>query len=138
MVERKSTSERFEEGGVTTAPGAKMTRVTKEELAWLRNQVPVSIVLERLGVAERRRSGRREFVCPSCGGFHLALHPRENLARCFRCVKNYNPIDLVMSTSGVGFLDAVDEIRRLAGDASRRETKPGSPADEVAKLNTLW
>lgn len=137
MAERKSTSQRVEEGGVTTAPGAKMKRITNEELVRLRNEVPMSIVLEGLGVAERPRRRRREFACPHCGGLHLAIHPRENLARCFRCAKSFNPIDLVIAVCGVRFLEAVAAVQGFAAGESPGKIERGRHSGEVAKMNTL-
>jgi hypothetical protein len=43
------------------------------------------------------------FLCPLCNGFDTAVNPKTNLARCFRCEKNFNTIDLVM------FLQSIDQ-----------------------------
>jgi hypothetical protein len=36
-----------------------------------------------------------------------ACHPKTNLGRCFRCQRNFNPIDLVMVVKGFCFQEAV-------------------------------
>jgi hypothetical protein len=36
-----------------------------------------------------------------------ACHPKTNLGRCFRCQRNFNPIDLVMVVKGLCFQEAV-------------------------------
>ena len=133
MAERGQCDQRTKEGGVTTAPGVKMTKITKDELRSLRNAVPVRAVLESLGVAQHQRGQRREFRCPECDGFHVAIHRRENLARCFRCAKSYNPIDLVMSSGGAGFLDAVEIVRGFAVEANRRTPERDRRSEDPAK-----
>ena len=95
-----------------------MRTVSQGLLRRLRNDVPVADVIDQLCVPTARRGTRRTFRCPRCKGFHTGVHRRTNLARCFCCKRNFNPIDLVMAERGWPFLDAVrylgDEV--VAGD----------------------
>ena len=92
-----------------------MTRVSSERLRYLRNQVPIAdLIQRRLGLPTHYRSQLLRFSCPLCHGFHTATNPSTNLARCFRCQKNYNPIDLVMIVANCSFLDAVKFLEKPA------------------------
>ena len=53
------------------------------------------------------------FLCPVCNEFQTAVNPATNLARCFRCEKNFNTIDLVMKVEGYGFKDSVLFLKKL-------------------------
>jgi len=87
--------------------------------------------VESLGIERRRRGKRLSPRCPECGCYASALSEAKNLARCFRCARSYNPIDLVMAVRGAGFLDAVAWLRALAGSRS----EPGAEAASLASLN---
>ena len=86
--------------------------VPQEVLRRLRNEVPIADVIDRLRVPTARRGSRRLFRCPHCERFRTGVNRISNLARCFRCERNFNPIDLVMAVSGATVLDAV----RYLGD----------------------
>ena len=58
------------------------------------------------------------FLCPLCREFNTATNPKTNLARCFRCKRNFNPIDLVMVVERCGFLDAVRFLEPLLTPSS--------------------
>ncbi len=93
-------------------------RYSKTLLHQLRNDVDVAAVIRdvlRLPYTIRERVFR--FECPCCGGFDCATNPRTNLARCFDCRRNFNPIDLVMVVNRCGFLDAVEFLRSRLPDA---------------------
>ncbi len=98
-----------------------MRTVPPDLLRRLRNDVRVADVIDRLGVATRARGARRAFRCPQCECFHTGVRERTNLARCFACERNFNPIDFVIAERRWTFLDAVrylsDEI--IGGDTSR-------------------
>ncbi len=87
--------------------------IPRDDLCVLRNEVPVLTVLSRLGIATRRRGARRSFRCPACQSCHATTVPRANLARCFACRRNFNPIDLVMAERRSTFLQAVRYVRAL-------------------------
>ena len=102
--------------------GAK--RFSDVELYRLRNELPVRKVIETmLQLPSKEVEGVFRFLCPRCNEFQTAIHPRENLARCFRCQRNFNPIELVMAASELDFVSSVKflqrEIVRLA-DAKQK------------------
>ncbi len=51
------------------------------------------------------------FRCPVCHGFHTATNPKTNLARCFECQINFNPIDLVMAVTAQSFVETVEFLK---------------------------
>jgi hypothetical protein len=85
---------------------------TADFLRMLRNQIPIDAVIVDLLNLELR-NGRKmlRFRCPLCHGFHTATNHETNLARCFDCQKNFNPIDLVMTVGKCSFVDAVQLLK---------------------------
>jgi hypothetical protein len=51
------------------------------------------------------------FRCPLCCNFHTATNHKTNLARCFDCKKNFNPIDMVITVGNCGFVEAVKFLK---------------------------
>ena len=75
----------------------------------LRNQIPVDTVITDMLHLELRHSHTQlRFPCPLCYNFHTATNPKTNLARCFDCQKNFNPIDMVIAVGNCSFVDAVE------------------------------
>ena len=70
--------------------------------------------------------GYFRFLCPLCSEFNTATNPRTNLGRCFRCRRNFNPIDLVMAVRASSFLDSVEF---LAQRFPTRGTDSAGPRD---------
>ena len=88
--------------------------ISRDLLFRLRNEIPVEDLLVRtLGLPTKESEGRLRFLCPVCREFNTGIHPRENLGRCFRCERNFNPIDLAIHAQGLGFLAAVDFLLPL-------------------------
>ena len=94
--------------GVTT-----MKRIHPDHLRALRNNVPVDAVLTDLRIPTKNRGRRVNFRCPACDGFHAAINPQANLLRCFRCARDFNPIDLVEAACQCRFLEAVRRVESL-------------------------
>jgi hypothetical protein len=81
-------------------------------LRMLRNQIPINTVIrDLLNIEVRNDHQLLRFRCPVCANFHTATNHNTNLARCFDCAKNFNPIDLVMTVAECGFLDAVKMLK---------------------------
>ena len=81
-------------------------------LRMLQNQIPIDeVIADLLNLEVRNEPNRLRFKCPLCDNFHTATNPKTNLARCFDCQKNFNPIDLVMTVGKCGFLDAVEILK---------------------------
>ena len=87
--------------------------IRREKLRRLRNQVLIDRVIEKLDLPSKLSEGYLRFLCPLCREFNTATNPDTNLARCFRCKRNFNPVDLVMVCQSVSFLDAVRTLRRI-------------------------
>ena len=83
-------------------------------LRYLRNDIPINCVITNGLNLEVKYCGKRlRFRCPVCYNFHTATNPETNLARCFDCKKNFNPIDLVISVGNCSFVDAVDILKDM-------------------------
>jgi len=93
-----------------------MGKISAADLRRLRNDIGIDEVIDRLQIPWKRRDGYLRFLCPRCGDFHTATNSRTNLARCFRCRENFNPVDLVMVQERTSFLDAVRRLRRMMRD----------------------
>ena len=87
-------------------------RFTGNELFKLRNSIPVDMLIrDHLNIPSKFSDGFFRFLCPVCNGFQTATNPSTNLARCFRCEKNFNTIDLVMIVKNVGFIESVKYLK---------------------------
>ena len=88
---------------------------SKSFLKMLRNEIPINSVIENLLNLEVRNTNQIfQFQCPQCFNFHTATNPETNLARCFDCEENFNPIDLVMSVENCNFIDAVESLKEYS------------------------
>lgn len=89
-------------------------RYPTEKLRMLRNDIQISrLISDFLRVPCKVSEGYFRFLCPLCSEFNTATNPKTNLARCFRCRKNFNPIDMVMAVKSCNFRDAVEMIDGL-------------------------
>jgi len=85
-----------------------MQRFSSEELYRLRSEIPLRNVMERLlELPIKEVEGVFRFLCPLCNEFRTSLNPEYNLGRCFRCNKNFNPIDIVMAERDQNFVESV-------------------------------
>ena len=85
---------------------------TADFLRMLRNQIPIDeVITDLLNLKIRNVNAILRFRCPLCGNFHTATKHETNLARCFDCQKNFNPIDLVMTVQKCSFVDAVELLK---------------------------
>lgn len=88
--------------------GELMRGFSDAELRRLRNEIPVRWVIETLlELPTKEVEGVYRFLCPVCNEFETGLNPHANLGRCFRCRKNFNPIELVMTERGLNFVQSV-------------------------------
>jgi len=89
-------------------------RYAKQTLRRLRNDIPIAILIaDILELPHKTAEGYFRFLCPLCGGFDTATNPKTNLARCFTCQKNFNPIDITMSVKRQNFRDAVQFLEGI-------------------------
>lgn len=92
-------------------------RFSPRLLRSLRNDVPIGWLLDVLDLPVKISDGYLRFRCPRCAEFHTATNSATNLARCFRCRENFNPIELVMLVRKLNFLDAVNLLLDLRAAA---------------------
>jgi hypothetical protein len=89
-------------------------RLPPEMLRRLRNEIPITLVIaEFLKLPTKVSEGNFRFLCPLCTEFITATNPKTNLARCFLCEKNFNPIDMVMVVKQISFCKAVDYLKSI-------------------------
>lgn len=82
---------------------------SKNLLRKLRNDIPIDMLITNILKQPNKISEDYfRFLCPVCAEFNTAINPKTNLARCFRCEKNFNPIDMVMSVKSYNFTQSVD------------------------------
>ena len=95
-------------------------RYSKEFLRMLRNEIPIAILIaDLLNLENKMSEGYFRFLCPICSGFNTATNQKTNLARCFRCRKNFNPIDMVMQVKRLSFVDAVEYLNEIVRCSSQ-------------------
>ena len=82
----------------------------------LRNDIDIDLVVSWLRLERRDSKKFLRFRCPVCHGFHTATNPKTNLARCFDCRRNYNPIDLVMAVTARSFVQTVEFLKNHITD----------------------
>ena len=85
-------------------------------LRGLRNDIDIDLVISWLRLERRDSKKFLRFRCPVCHGFHTATNPKTNLARCFDCRRNYNPIDLVMAVTARSFVQTVEFLKNHITD----------------------
>lgn len=83
-------------------------------LRQLRNNIPIEkLISEILDIPWKKSEGYFRFLCPICNEFNTSTKKETNLARCFRCKKNFNTIDLVLATYRISFVDAANLLKHL-------------------------
>ena len=84
----------------------------------LRNEIAIAdLIADILDLPNKTTEGHFRFQCPVCHAFNTATNPKTNLARCFYCRKNFNPIDITMIVKKMAFLDAVDYLEPMLNDS---------------------
>ena len=107
-------------------------RFSSEELYSLRNDIPIDRVIKNaLDIHCRISQGCFRFLCPLCNEFNTAINPATNLARCFRCKKNFNTIDLVMTVTQLDFVNSIRFLR----DYQKNLPNQIQPIKSVAKAH---
>jgi len=111
VVEPGAAADRALDASLDASPNAQPTAPRRvENLHALRNHFEITALFSQLGIPTHHRGARISFRCPTCGEYHTATNPRTNLARCFRCMRNFNPIELVMAERNSTFLQAVSYL----------------------------
>ncbi len=87
---------------------------TGAELTSLRNDIPIDTLINKyLKIPSKISDGYFRFVCPLCKESLTATNPKTNLARCFRCERNFNTIDMVMIVLNYNFIESVNFLKQF-------------------------
>jgi DNA primase len=102
-----------------------------ELLRRVRNDLPMRLTIAHLGRAgppSKIREGRFVFLCPACDEMLAYVNPRNNLAHCFGCGKNFNNIDLLLACD-YDFRCAIARLERWLNQyqTQRSKTKTTDP-----------
>ncbi len=104
--------------------------LSKKHLRELRNRIEIiPIIADVLEIIYKTHDGRFRFMCPLCHDFDTAVNTDTNLARCFRCKRNFNPIDMVMTVKHYSFMQAVrflEPILQRVVAHAKNNTRPQS------------
>ena len=109
--------------------------ITKELLREIRNDLPMKLMIVRLGChgpIAKQIDGYFRFQCPGCKELRATVNPRNNLAHCFSCGENYNNIDLMM-IQGHDFVAAVEILKNWLEQNRRDHGRSNSEAQSPAK-----
>jgi hypothetical protein len=103
--------------------------LTKEHLRQMRNRIEIiPLIADVLDIIYKTHDGRFRFMCPLCHDFDTAANPDTNLARCFRCKRNFNPIDMVMTVKRYSFMQAVRFLEPILDQRlAPARNRPSSP-----------
>ncbi len=88
-------------------------KFTQKELYELRNFIPINDLICELKIPHKISEGYFRFLCPICKEFQTATKSETNLARCFRCERNFNTIDIVLIRQHFTFVDAVSFLQNI-------------------------
>lgn len=106
---------------------------SKQLLRRLRNEIPIAVLIaEHLKLETKADGGYIRFLCPVCKEFRTATNPKTNLARCFRCEKNFNPIDMVMIVKSYNFKEAVKYLKGF--DPQKQSARRDALAEMLPNL----
>jgi len=95
---------------------------SSSELFELRNAIPMDMLIkDGLRIPSKVSDDVFRFLCPICNEFQTSVNPATNLARCFRCEKNFNTIDLVMSVRRSGFKESILFLKQMLGKVPNQD-----------------
>ena len=93
--------------------GSDRINIRRDRLRTIRNTIDFRQVFRRLGWPwKHREDGVILFVCPKCSERQTSVNSKTNLARCFRCEENWNPIDFTMEVGRMDFLEAYGFLKK--------------------------
>ncbi len=97
---------------------------TQQKLYELRNFIPINELISELNIPYKYSEGYFRFLCPVCNEFQTATKPETNLARCFRCDRNFNTIDLVLICQHLSFVDSVRFLQTFYAKFQQQLSRP--------------
>ena len=108
--------------------------ITKELLYAIRNELPMRLTITRLGrhgPIAKQSDGYFRFQCPQCSELRATVNPKNNLAHCFSCGKNFNNIDLMMLL-GHEFIPAAGILENWLDQYRRDQGRPKAATSPAA------
>jgi hypothetical protein len=102
--------------------------IDPELLRRIRNDLPMPVTIAALGrngPPSKWSEGYFRFLCPACGELKATVNPRNNLAHCFRCQRNFNNIDL-LRVLDYDFRSAVEILTAWLNQHEARKAKQPS------------
>ena len=103
-------------------------RYSDKLLRTLRNDIDIRpLIADVLDWPSKLSEGYFRFLCPLCSEFNCAVNPDTNLGRCFRCQRNFNPIDFLMATGDYTFVEAVAFLKQMMNDPRIHPTRSAIP-----------
>jgi DNA primase len=114
-----------------------LNTLPKDHLRELRNRIEIiPLIAEVLELIYKTHDGRFRFMCPLCHDFDTAVNIDTNLARCFRCQRNFNPIDMVMTVKRYSFMQAVRYLEPILKQIRAKAAHPAPRPDTQPALRT--
>jgi hypothetical protein len=112
-------------------------RFTDRQLYQVRNHIPIRYVIETLLAIESETvEAVFRFQCPLCSGWHTAVKPDTNLARCFDCSKNFNAIDLCMIAKHMSFVESVNFLIERQGQLQPAQSNAAPRNNDISTEQT--
>jgi hypothetical protein len=96
----------------------------------------MKLTIQRLGnfgPIAKQSDGYFRFQCPNCKELRATVNPKNNLAHCFTCDKNFNNIDLMIQ--GYDFLPAFGILEKWLLQY-RRDLDRRTPSEQTASEST--
>lgn len=105
-----------------------MKRFSKHELFQLRNSIDINMLInEILKLPSKISEGHLRFRCPICSQFNTATKRETNLARCFRCERNFNTLEMVMAVKNLDFIKSAQLLQPLLADSNLKKIIRNKP-----------
>jgi hypothetical protein len=105
-----------------------MKRLSKHQLFKLRNSIDINVLIDKiLNIPSKIREGHLRFLCPICSQFNTATKRETNLARCFRCERNFNTIEMVMAAKNLNFIKSAQFLQGLLAENNLKEITRNKP-----------
>ena len=105
-----------------------MKRLSKHELFKLRNSININTLINKiLKLPSKISEGHLRFLCPRCSHFNTATKRETNLARCFRCERNFNTIEMVMAAKNLNFIKSAQFLQALLAESNLKEITRNKP-----------
>lgn len=108
-------------------------RFSAQHLYRLRNLIPIDVLItEKLSIPCKQSEGHLRFLCPLCRQFQTATMQKTNLARCFRCKKNFNTIELVMLWQNTDFVQSAKFLTAVLQNLTgRKDCSSKAPTEAI-------